>query len=439
VTPSWFSPATIGGLLFGVVFFAVCYTNIRLGIILFTALGAVRGLQIGAFSGSESTQGLLLVEVLATALMVAWFLRLSATGRRFSGRVPFNTPLLLLLPASLLSLIVGFTWFDPTVPVQNMKLAVSTGQILLLVWPIGTYLAVANSVDDDQTIRAIRGTIIVLALPSLGLLVAPPSMARYLEWSMTFALPASSLCFAEFFYTRSMPRRLALLVLTFAPVLVGYASGKAFYYAYVVASSAVIVALKSPYLFLRLAPVALAGYIVLVPLVSGSFLPGFLERAIETEEAQQSLGGTGGREQLIADGLSIWSRHPVFGVGPGNNYPYMLRYSSLGTAHNQYVNLLMELGLIGFACFMAFAFHAARMGFKVWRNATNPLHEYVTLAWLGVFGAMLVGGMFGDFMLPSIRNSGLELFSVYYLQWILLGVMVSISALQRGQRAALAA
>jgi len=439
VTPSWFSPATIGGLLLGVLFFAVCYTNIRRGIILFTALGGVRGLQIGAFSGSEITQGLLLVEVLATALLIAWLLRLSATNRFLAWRVPFNTPLLLLLPASVLSLIVGFSWFDPTVPVQNMKLAVSIGQILLIVWPIGTYLVVANSVDDDQTIRAIRSTIIVLALPSLGLLVAPPSVAGYLDWSVTFALPASSLCFAEFFYTRSTLRRLALLILTFAPVFYGYASGKAFYYAYVVVSSAVIAGLKSPYLFFRLAPIALAGYIVLVPIVSGSFLPGFLDSAIETEESQQSLGGTGGRDRLIVDGLNIWSRHPVFGVGPGNNYPYMLRYSSLGTAHNQYVNVLMELGLIGFACFMAFVFRAARMGLRVWRNATSPLHKNVTLAWLGVFGAMLVGGMFGDFMLPSIRNSGLELFSIYYLQWILLGVMVSVSALQRGQRAALAA
>jgi O-antigen ligase len=434
---AWTSPATIGGLLLAVVFFAVCYADIRKGIVLFTALGAVRGLQIGAFSGSEITQGLLLVEVLATVLMAAWVLRLGAARKPFT-HVPLDTPLLLLLPVSMVSLLVGFTWFDPTVPVQNMKLSVSVGQILLFVWPIGTYFVAAHGIDNDKTIRAIRTTIVVLALPSLGLLVAPPSLVPYLEWSVTFALPASSLCFAEFFYSRSMIRKLGLLIITFAPVVYGFASGKAFYYAYVVVSSAVIVGLKSPRLFFQLAPVALAAYVVFVPLVSGSLLPGVVERAIETEESQQSLGGTGGRDQLIIDGLSIWSRHPVFGVGPGNNYPYMIRYSSLGTAHNQYVNVLMELGLLGFVCFAAFAFRAARMGLRVWRNARTPLHQYVTLAWLGVFGAMLAGGMFGDFMLPSIRNSGLELFSIYYVQWVLLGVMVSISALQRSQRTTLA-
>lgn len=433
----WSSPATIGGLLLAVVFFAVSYADIRKGIVLFTALGAVRGLQVGAFSGSEITQGLLLAEVLATVLMAAWLMRGSAAGKRFTS-VPLNVPLLLLLPVSVLSLFVGFTWFDPTVPVQNMKLSVSVGQILLLVWPIGTYLVAAHGVDDDKTVRAVRTTIVVLALPSLGLLVAPSNIASYLEWSVTFALPASSLCFAEFFYSRSFIRRLGLLIITFAPVLYGFASGKAFYYAYVVVSSVVIAGLMSPRMFWRLAPVGLAAYVVFVPLVSGSLVPGVLERAIETEESQQSLGGTGGRDRLIVDGLSIWSRHPVFGVGPGNNYPYMIRYSSLGTAHNQYVNVLMELGIVGFVCFAAFAFRAVRMGLRVWRSARSPLHQHVSLAWLGVFGAMLVGGMFGDFMLPSIRNSGLELFSIYYVQWILLGVMVGISTLQRGQQTALA-
>jgi O-antigen ligase len=114
----------------------------------------------------------------------------------------------------------------------------------------------------------------------------------------------------------------------------------------------------------------------------------------------------------------------------------MLRYSSLGTPHNQYVNILMELGVVGLACFLAFAFKAVRMGLKLLRTALNPMHETMALAWLGLFAGMLVGGMFGDFMIPSIRNGGLKLFSLFYVQWILLGLIVSMTAIERGYRAA---
>src|SRR5262249_45758505 len=141
-----------------------------------------------------------------------------------------------------------------------------------------------------------------------------------------------------------------------------------------------------------------------------------------------------GREQLIRDGLGIWSRAPVLGVGPGNNYPYMLRYSTLGTAHNQYVNILIELGAVGLVCFVVFSYQALRMGLKLWRSARHPAHRALVLSWFGMFGAFLVGGFFGDFMLPSIRNAGLELFAEFYVQWIVLGLIVSAAAIERRYR-----
>lgn len=437
VNPSWLSIGTLAGVVAAFAFAVLCFKNMRAAVVVFTAVGCITGFQIGAFAGNEMVQGLLPVEVLATVLIVVWAGRRLAAGFRIR-RAAFNLPLFLLIPASLLSLMAGFTWFDPNIPLQNLKVAVSVGQILLLIWPIGTYLVVANSIDDDRHIKMIRNVIVGLALPSLLLIVAPPDAMRYLLWSTAFALPASSLCFAEFFDTRSVVRKAALLFITLAPILYGFATGKAFFYSYVVVSTAVIVWFKARRVAMALAPLAFATYVVAVPLASGSLTPSFLREAVETEEAQQSLGGTGGRDRLIADGLSIWARYPILGVGPGNNYPYMLRYSSLGTPHNQYINILMELGVVGLACFLVFAFKAARTGYRLWRTAANPLHQRMALAWLGLFAAMLVGGMFGDFMIPSIRNGGLELFALFYVQWILLGLIVSMTAIERGYRTAAA-
>ena len=358
---------------------------------------------------------------------------LVAQGRRPIRSVPFNRALLLFLPISAFSLIVGFVAYDPAIAVEHMKLSVSLGQILLTMWPIATYLVVANAVHDTKTINTIRTLIVVLAVPSLVLMVAPSAL-NYLSWSMSFALPASSFCFVECLETRSGARKAWLLVMTFAPVVYGLEVGKAFYYGYVLVSTAIIACLVARRAMVALVPIALAVYVVAVPLASNSLTPGFFLDLVHEEEQEQSLGGTGGRDQLIRDGLGIWSRSPVLGVGPGNNYPYMLRYSALGTAHNQYVNILIELGAIGLVCFAVFAYQALRLGLALWRRARVPSHRKLVLSWLGMFGGFLAGGFFGDFMLPSIRNSGLELFAEFYVQWIVLGLIVSAAAIERTYR-----
>jgi O-antigen ligase len=425
VTPSWFSAETIVGLFALVIFAGLCYHDMRRAIMVFTVVGCIKGIQIGAFAGNEMVQGLLPVEALATVMFGMWWIR-----HRPIRRVPFNWPLFLLLPSSVLSLIAGFNWYDPNIAVDHMKLTVSLGQILLTTWPIATYLVVANSVHDAKTTDTISKIIVALAVPSL-LLVWTDAWWPYVEWSTTFALPASSLCLAEYFHTRSPAKKAWLLLLTVAPAIYGVVLGKAFYYSYVAASSAVICWLQARRLVLIAAPLVLAVYVVAVPLSSNSLMPSFVEDLVETETQQQSIGGEAGRWQLIEDGLGIWSRSPIFGVGPGNNYPYMLRYSTLGTAHNQYINVLMELGVVGFVCLALFASQALRVGLRLWRTAREPAHHKLALAWLGLFSAMLTGGFFGDFMLPSIRNGGLELFAYFYVQWILLGLVVSASSIER--------
>lgn len=411
-------------------FAALCVGDLRRGVIAFTAAGCIRNVKIGAFAGSETVQGLLPVEALVSVMFVVW---LATRGRRPIRSVPFNTTLFLLLPVSALSLIAGFVAYDPAIAVDHMKLSVSLAQILLTMWPIATYVVVANAIHDTKTIDTIRKVIVVLAVPSIVLMVAPGAW-RYVEWSTSFALPASSLCFVECLETPSIPRKAWLFVVAFAPAVYGLELGKAFYYGYVLVSSVIIACLVKRRAMVALIPIALAVYVVAVPLASNSLTPAVLRRAVQTEERQQSLGGTSGRDQLIRDGLGIWSRSPVLGVGPGNNYPYMVRYSALATAHNQYVNILIELGAIGLACFAVFSFQAIRVGLALRRGARVPSHRTLVIGWLGMFGGFLAGGFFGDFMLPSIRNSGLELFAEFYVQWIVLGLIVSAAAIERRYR-----
>jgi O-antigen ligase len=427
---SWFSPQTLGGIFAVLAFGVVCLRDLRSGVIGLTIAGCIRNVTIGAFSGSETAQGLFPVEALVSVIFAVW---LFTRSRRPMRAVPFNTTLLLFLPISALSLVAGFLMYDPSIPLNHMKLSVSMGQILLTMWPIAMYLVVADVVHDTRTIDVIRTIVVVLAVPSMVLMVSPAAWP-YVDWSTSFALPASSFAFVDFLQTPSTLKKMWWLVVTLSPAVYGIELGKAFYYGYVAVSVAIILWLAARRIVVALLPIALAAYVIAVPLASTSVTPGFVRHLVHEEEEQQSLGGTGGRDQLIVDGLGIWARAPVLGVGPGNNYPYMLRYSAIGTAHNQYVNILIELGAVGFVCFVLFSYQALRLGLRLWRTARVPSHRRLVLAWLGIFGGFLVGGFFGDFMLPSIRNSGLELFAEFYVQWIVLGLVVSASAIERKYR-----
>ena len=109
----------------------------------------------------------------------------------------------------------------------------------------------------------------------------------------------------------------------------------------------------------------------------------------------------------------------------------MLQRSPIGTPHNQYLNILVEFGIVGLVAWLVFLVAAWRTGLRIYRDATHPVHRSFALGWLGMFAGMVAGGVTGDFMIHSIRNGGIELFSGYYLQWVLLGGLVAIPALER--------
>jgi O-antigen ligase len=108
----------------------------------------------------------------------------------------------------------------------------------------------------------------------------------------------------------------------------------------------------------------------------------------------------------------------------------MNHYSVIDTPHNQYLNVLLETGLAGLVAFLALLIGCLRVGWRLYRTANSRFVEMFALGWLGYFAGMVAGGMTGDFILHSIRNGGLELFTGFYLQWVMLGMLVGLDRLE---------
>ena len=116
-------------------------------VLLYAVLGATPPvLQLGAFSGRNISQGLLLAEALATVLF-------AVVGRPASDprplRTAFDWPARSPLSASGWRRCSAILLL-PDHRVETMPSStVSVGQILLVLWPIGVYLAARDLTHDD--------------------------------------------------------------------------------------------------------------------------------------------------------------------------------------------------------------------------------------------------------------------------------------------------
>ena len=427
------NPTAIGtviGLAIAAWFAMLCRRDMVRALLVFAAIGWIPFIRMFELSGSRITQSLVLAQVLPAVMIAVWWL-----GRLRGGRTPlvwsrFNRPLFLLIPLSLVALLWTLGGHDPAVPAQNVKLAVSLGQVLLVALPVGLYFVSANVIPDTDTMRAIVRLVIVMAVPSVALPFAPPEVFRYISWTLYFALVASPICLAMSFERRPPIQKLGLLVLALSPVLHGLVIGKAFIYASASISLVVVLILKARRRLLVTSLLAAAVYLLLVA-VSGNWIPGPMQDLIDIERQQQSWGGRAGRLALAADTIEIWSRHPIFGVGPGNSWPYMHRYSVIDTPHNQYLNILLELGIVGLGCFLWFIAGAVRTGIEGLGTLRDGFHRTLVVGWLGFFSGLAASALTGDFIIHSIRNDGLQMFRGYYLQWIFLGMVVRAIDIER--------
>jgi len=123
--------------------------------------------------------------------------------------------------------------------------------------------------------------------------------------------------------------------------------------------------------------------------------------------------------------------NPILGLGPANYYWYTPLYSILGysvefNSHNNYVDMIAQVGLLGLVLFAWFSFEVGWLGWKLRTLVPEGFPRAYVYGALGGLGATIVAGMFGDWFLPFIYNVGLKGFRVSLLGWMFLGGLVAL-------------
>jgi O-antigen ligase len=132
--------------------------------------------------------------------------------------------------------------------------------------------------------------------------------------------------------------------------------------------------------------------------------------SISTEARQEISGGI--RLSIAKDGIHMFTHRPIIGWGLGTFpvvYPQFRSFYTnffVNEAHNDYVQLLAEMGILGFAAMLWFvleAFRHARRKFAVW--TTDTTGAAAVACTLGIVGILLHSLV--DFNLQIPANAAL--------------------------------
>jgi hypothetical protein len=123
--------------------------------------------------------------------------------------------------------------------------------------------------------------------------------------------------------------------------------------------------------------------------------------------------------------------NPILGLGIGNYYWYTPLFAIRGwtvtfNSHNNFIDIVAQIGLLGLACFLWFFWEAGRLGWQLRDRVPDGFaRAYVYCAISGLV-ATLVAAMLGDWLLSFVYNVGLAGYRTGVVAWLFLGGLVAI-------------
>jgi hypothetical protein len=364
---------------------------------------------------------------LAAFVSGTWILR--AIAVRQSGVVessPVVWASVLFVFTSAVSFVVGQTpWFG----IAGAPLRAQIGAFGMIMASIGLFLMVGHQVRKIRHLRWLTwlflgtGAIICTiqlspSLDSLASFLTRPSTIGSAFWTWLVAMSLS-----QALINRSLRSevRMALALLTALALFRGLVQNSSWVSGWLPAlvAAAVVLILCRPRLSLFVACGAMPFLLVLA----------YQALMFVRDSEQYSLMTRLEAWRVLAD---VVSKSPLIGLGPANYYHYTELVPTLGwyvkfSSHNNYVDIVAQTGLFGFAAFLWLAFEMFRLNWRLHALASSSdfAAAYAVGALAGLVGT-LVSGMLGDWMIPFVYNTGIPAFRSSLFFWLFLGGVLAL-------------
>ena len=393
-------------------------------------LGLIVLLLVALTLPSPPLPGGLNVPVLLLALLVVlWLVDMIVLRKemRFVHSRPLR-PLLTFTVIVLLSFVIGqLPWFSQA---QHAPMSAQIGGLLIFVLSTGAFLLAAHQFHDLRWLRWFTwlfvcvGYIHVMGwfVPGIGGITA--KIIRFgvidnaIYWTWLVAL-----AFSQAWLNRDLPWfwRLVFAFITVTTLYVGFVLNRDWKSGYLpaIAAVATIVAARSWRVGLVMALIGVAPALYLIT------------DAVGSDQYSYST-----RVDALVIVLHMSTVSPLLGFGPANYYWYTPIYRIRGWAvkfnsHNQYADIVAQVGVIGLLCFIWFA---VEMGVLAWRLRLEAAPGFNQAYVYGVIGGLvgtLVAGVLVDWIIPFVYNLGMYGFRGSMLGWIFLGGLLSVEFVTR--------
>jgi O-antigen ligase len=389
------------------------------------------------YTGTQS--GINSAIILVGGMVGLWLMEMVARQREIRlVDSPTIRPLVAFMAVSLLSMGFGQV---PWLPTRSASLSAQIGGLTILLLCPAAFILVAHRLRSLRALQAMTWIFIALGGVFVALLLVPslqPLALRTYQRAVIDSLFWTwivTLSFSQSLLNHKLARgwRIALALVALGAFYFTIVLRQSWTSGWLPASVSVVTILIIKRPKPVIAGLVVVGVIALIlPGLAGSlFLGGDNEYSLTTRvEAWRIL-------------LEIIKLNPILGLGPANYYGYTSLYNILGytvsfNSHNNYVDIIAQVGLAGLACFLWFAAAMGRVTWRLRNEVPEGFSRAYVLGALGGLAATLVSGMFGDWILPFVYNVGLEGFRASGLGWMFLGAVVALAEIHRGDRAATA-
>lgn len=376
--------------------------------------------------------------LLIPAVLLVWLLDGVRRRRIHVVASAANLPLALFLAASLLSLLIGRTTWDPFVPTKSNFVLVQLAQWSIFAFSALAFWLTANLVKDERTLWRLTalfllvagGVAIGRAVPGLGGLVERFTTIAFIRAPLWVLLAA--LAGGQLLWNRQLSPlwRLFLVAALLAALVYAFVEQQEAASNWVGLGTALGALAWLRYPRLRW---PLAALILLMAVLGGLFpaLYNFAGGDAEWQESGQS------RLVLIERVLDVTMRNPITGLGPAAYRPYAatqplvldngrLWIGAVVSSHNNYVDIFSHAGLVGLALLAWFVVELARLGQRLrQRFRSGFAAAYVNGVLAAGAGALMIM-LFADWILPFVYNISFEGFQASVLLWLFLGGLVAL-------------
>ncbi len=416
ISPLFIIAAVLAPIAVPVVFF-----NLQLGPLLILLAATATEWYI--------SKGITPALILTILLAAVWVVQQMVMEHRIELiKSPVMTPSVCFILAAVISLPWGKVMADPLLMTWPGVEMIQLAQLAVLVCsPVALILA-ANLLSKKRHLEML--VYVYLGFTTIGILAEVLRLPLRLNLRGLTSTWAVSLLYGQLLFNNKLSKwiRLAFLALTgvwlYTRLFLGltWLSG----WLPVVISVGVITFLWSRKMFLLL-------LVLLLVVVFLNF--SWWQEVWATEDAE-----SGNRFDKWSFLFSHHSTrgHWLLGTGPFGYAMYFMTYfpGRAASTHSNYIDLFLQMGVVGCVAFVWMIGAIAWIGFKLCKISTNadPFLAGFARSALGGLAAVLVAMFLGDWFTPFVLNQGLHGFSWTISSWVFLGALVAVPViLERGK------